>query len=135
MTQQERTPESPAIVEEPRTENKGGAPLGNQNARTHGFYSKVLTEADRRSLAQAVEIAGLDEEIALLRVKIKSIVEHDPDNVELIVRATTTLARLALARAAIAKDEDKDDELKQTLLEVLNKLALPPGLGIGGAIK
>jgi len=30
-----------------RKEKKRGAPKGNQNARKHGFYSKVLDEAER----------------------------------------------------------------------------------------
>jgi uncharacterized protein YjcR len=51
-------------------EKKRGAPRGNQNARKHGFYSRVLDDAEELDFEQATEVEGLDEEIALLRVKI-----------------------------------------------------------------
>ena len=67
---------------------KRGAPKGNQNARKHGFYSKVLDEAERLDFELATGVDGLDEEIALLRVKIKSLLERDPENIKLIMRRT-----------------------------------------------
>ena len=48
-----------------------GAPTGNQNARTHGFYSSRLTEKDQDSLPDAVHLKGLQGEIGLLRLKIR----------------------------------------------------------------
>ena len=59
---------------------KRGAPKGNQNARKHGFYSKVLDEAERLDFELATGVEGIDEEIALIRVKIKSLLERDPEN-------------------------------------------------------
>ena len=73
---------------------KRGAPKGNQNARKHGFYSRVLDEAEQLDLELATDVEGIDDEIALLRVKIKSVLAHDPDNVNLIMQAANTLARL-----------------------------------------
>ena len=72
---------------------RGGQP-GNQNARKHGFYSAVFTGQDKVNLNQAAEINGLDEEIALLRARLKSVVKNDPDNIRLISEAASTLARL-----------------------------------------
>ena len=60
-----------------------GAPRGNQNARKHGFYSKVLNEAEQLDLELVSGVEGIDDEIALLRVKIKSILEKDPENIRL----------------------------------------------------
>ena len=39
---------------------KGGAPPGNQNARKHGFYSKVLAPAEKRILDDASGVDGLE---------------------------------------------------------------------------
>jgi hypothetical protein len=72
---------------------RGGQP-GNQNARKHGFYSSVFTRQDRASLKQASAISGLDEEIALLRARLRSVMKNDPDNLRLISEASSTLARL-----------------------------------------
>jgi len=35
-----------------------GAPRGNQNARKHGFYSRVLNEARKLQLVDARDVVG-----------------------------------------------------------------------------
>jgi len=111
---------------------KRGAPKGNQNARKHGFYSKVLDEAERLDLELAQGVEGIDDEIALLRVKIKSILENDPENIKLIMQATDTLAKLVRTRYKITKEQKKG--LKEAIGNVLRDVALPLGIGIGAAI-
>jgi len=44
-----------------------GAPRGNQNARKHGFYSRVLDEAQKLQLDEAREVEGIDEAICPLQ--------------------------------------------------------------------
>jgi hypothetical protein len=107
---------------------KRGAPRGNQNARKHGFYSKVLNEAEQLDFELAAGVEGIDDEIALLRVKIKSILEHDPENVKLIMRATNTLERLVRTRYNITREQKKG--LKEAIGNVLRDVALPLGIGI-----
>ena len=109
-----------------------GAPKGNQNARKHGFYSKVLDEAERLDFELASGVEGIDDEIALLRVKIKSILEKDPDNVKLIMQATNALARLVRTKYNISKKDKKG--LKEAIANVLRDIALPLGIGIGTTI-
>ncbi len=111
---------------------KRGAPEGNQNARKHGFYSKVLDEAEQLDFALATGVEGIDDEIALLRVKIKSILEHDPENFKLIMQATSTLARLVRTRYNISQEDRKG--LKEAIGNVLRDVALPLGIGIGTTI-
>jgi len=109
-----------------------GAPKGNQNARKHGFYSKVLDEAEQLDLELATGVEGIDDEIALLRVKIKSILAHEPDNVKLIMQVTDTLARLVRVKYNISKKDKKG--LKEAIGNVLKDIALPLGIGIGTTI-
>ena len=115
-----------------KANRKRGAPRGNQNARKHGFYSRVLDEAERLDLELAQGVEGIDDEIALLRVKIKSILESDPENVRLIMEATNTLARLVRTRYNITKEQKKG--LKEAIGNVLKDIALPLGIGIGTTI-
>jgi hypothetical protein len=105
---------------------KRGAPQGNQNARKHGFYSPVLDEDEKRDLIQATLVEGLDEEIALLRVKLKSVVRHDPDNIKLIMQASESLAKLLLAKYNLSKSDKKS--LKEGITTVLREIALPLGI-------
>jgi len=111
---------------------KRGAPKGNQNARKHGFYSKVLDETEKLDFEIASSVDGIDDEIALLRVKIKSVLEHDPENIKLIMRATNTLERLIRTKYNITKDQKKG--LKEAIGNVLRDVALPLGIGIGTTI-
>jgi hypothetical protein len=114
------------------TRKKRGAPEGNQNARKHGFYSKVLTDEELRDFRQVTKVEGLDEEIALLRVKIKSIVENDPDNLKLIVKALSTLEKLVRTRYRIGREDRKG--LRDAVTTVLRDIALPLGIGIGSRL-
>ena len=110
---------------------KRGAPKGNQNARKRGFYARVLDEAEQVDFELASGVEGIDDEIALLRVKIKSILSHDPENIKLIMQVTNTLARLVRTRYNITKEQKKG--LKEAIANVLRDIALPLGIGIGAA--
>lgn len=111
---------------------KRGAPAGNQNARKHGFYSMVLDEEEQLDFEQATLVEGLDDEIAMLRVRIKSVLRHDPDNMKLIAQATNALARLVSTKYNIRKD-DKNG-LREAINNVLKDVALPLGIGFIGKI-
>ena len=115
-----------------KTGRKRGDPKGNQNARKHGFYSKVLDEAEQLDFELATGVEGIDDEIALLRVKIKSVLTHDPENIKLITRATDALAKLVKTRYNITKEQKKG--LKEAMGNVLKDIALPLGIGIGEAV-
>ena len=105
---------------------KRGAPKGNESAKKSDFYSKVLDEAERLDFELATGVEGIDDEIALLRVKIKSILEHDPENVKLIMQATNALERLIRTRYKITKEQRKG--LKEAIGNVLRDIAVPLGI-------
>lgn len=115
------------MAEKPK--RKRGAQKGNQNARKHGFYSKVLDEAEQLDFELAAGVEGFDDEIALLRVKIKSLLENDPENIKLLMDATNTLVRLVKTKYNITKEQKKG--LKEAIENVLKDIAIPLGLGIG----
>ena len=84
-----------------------GAPRGNQNARKHGLYSRVLDENQRLQLARARAVKGIDEEIAIMRVKLFTLLEKYPERVELQIRAIATIARMVRTRLRINEAFDK----------------------------
>ncbi len=114
------------MVEE--TSRKRGAPKGNQNARKHGFYSRVLDQTEQLDFELATSVEGIDDEIALLRVKIKSLLVNNPENIRLIMQATSTLARLVRTRYNISKKDKKG--LKEAITNVLRDVAIPLGIAI-----
>lgn len=116
-----------------KTKRKQGGQPDNQNARKHGFYSKVLDEAARLDFELASGVEGIDDEIALLRVKIKSILEKDPGNIQLIMQATNTLAGLVKTSYNMTREQKKG--LTEAITTVLKDIALPMGIGIGATLK
>jgi len=86
---------------------RANAPGGSQSVKKQGFYSRVLDEAEKLDFELASGVDGIDEEIALLRVKIKSIMGDDPKNLKLLVEATNALERLIRTRYKITKEQRK----------------------------
>lgn len=81
------------------TENSGvkrrrGAQPGNQNARK--YDPSVFTPEDGELLGRgySVAIEGIDKSIAIIRTKIKSLLRESPSNYNLILIATSSLAKL-----------------------------------------
>lgn len=113
-----------------KAKGKRGAPKGNQNARKHGFYARVLDEAERLDFELASGVEGIDDEIALLRVKLKSLLESEPENINLLMQATNALARLVKTKYNISKEQRKG--LKEAIGNVIRDIAIPLGIGVGG---
>ena len=113
------------------TARKKGGQKGNKNAVKHGFYSRVLDEAEKLDYETAAGVEGIDDEIALLRVKIKSVLEKDPENVKLIMQATNTLAGLVRTRFNTTREQQKG--LREAIGNVIKDIAIPLGINIGSA--
>jgi hypothetical protein len=86
-----------------RIRRQRGAQPGNQNARKHGYYSKAIPPEMEMDILAAGAIRDIDGEIALTRAKIKSIIKHDPDNIDILLRAISTLERLVRTRSQIPR--------------------------------
>ena len=108
------------------TKRPADAAKGNHNTGKHAFYSRVLDDAEKLDLELAHDVEGLDNEIALLRVKIKSLLEKDPENVKLIMEATNILARLVKTRYNITREQQKG--LTEAIAQVLKEVAIPLGI-------
>jgi len=100
-----------------------GGQKGNQNARTHGFYSKTLTPQQQEALQDAAGLDGLDQEIAVLRLKIASVVENDPQNINVLMTAMSLLARLLQTKQLL--DKQDRHKLVEAIQAVLRDVAAP----------
>lgn len=103
-----------------------GAPLGNNNAIKHGFYSRQFKKADLDALA-ASNSSGLKDEIAMLRLFIGRVVALGVD-VDNLPEAISLLRVLCLATAGMSRllkteylISGKANELNTALDEALLK--------------
>ena len=94
-----------------------------------GFYRRALDEAERIEFEEASQVEGLDEEIALLRLKLRELVERQPDRIDLHLEAANIIARLVKTRYQITKEQKKS--LKEAITKVLTEVAVPLGIGVG----
>ena len=115
-----------------KAKGKRGTPKGNHDIDKPAFYTKVLDEAERLDFELASGVEGIDDEIALLRVKIKSLLDNEPENIRLIMQMTNALERLVKTRYSISKEQRKG--LKEAIGNVLRDIALPLGIGIGAVL-
>jgi hypothetical protein len=91
-----------------------------------GFYSYALGEAERLELEEAREIEGLDEEIAILRLRLRSLLAAEPDRLDLHLKMAEAIAKLVKTRYNISKEGKKS--LKAAITKVLTEIAIPLGM-------
>ncbi len=112
---------------------KKGAPRGNLNALKHGYYSRILDEAEMVDFSLATGVEGIDEEIALLRLEIKkSIAGGDDRNLKILVKAMGVLEKLVRTRYQITSTQRRG--LKEAIENVIRDIFVPLGVNIGGAV-
>jgi len=103
-----------------KKETKKDAPVSR-------FYENGLDEPRQADFEKARAVEGLDDEIALLRIKLRELVNSDPDRLDLCLRAADTIARLVSTRHRMTGRQKQS--LKEAVTKVLTEIAIP----IGGA--
>ena len=85
--------------------------------RPQEFYEEALSKAERVRLSRAKQVQGLDEEIALLRLRLSRLTEEQPENLELLIKGIGMLVRAVSAKYKLSHKAEED--LYQSLLGVL----------------
>jgi len=88
------------------------------------FYASALSEAERVRLPRARRMEGLDEEIALLRVRLRRLLEERPEDTSLLLRLASLLVRAVAVRYRISPRAEED--LFRSVMGVLK--------GVGGVL-
>ena len=91
-----------------------------------GFYGQALDEAEKLELEQARGVDGIDEEIAILRVKLRELIVEQPQRFDLHLKMVNAIARLVMTRYNITKEQKKS--LKEAITRVLTEIAIPLGI-------
>ena len=81
------------------------------------FYEQALDEAEGTDLAGAREVDGLDEEIALLRVRLRSLLSERPEDLTLMFKGVELLTKAVSARYRMSKGDR--NELSESLAKVV----------------
>lgn len=105
---------------------------GDRREQAQEFYGRVLSRAQRVRLARARQVQGLDEEIALLRLKLQQLVQEHPENLDLLLKGINLLIRAVATRYKLspAATEDLAESIRGVLKGVGAAL-VPEELGDG----
>ena len=76
-----------------------------KRARTtpRGFYLRALSEAERIAFREAMQVEGLDQEMALLRVRLLNAITKEPEDLPLMFKGIELLARVVATRFRLGK--------------------------------
>jgi hypothetical protein len=91
------------------------------------FYAGSLSEAEQVALAEAAEVENLGDEIAVLRVRLKTALDEYPEDYTLLVRGIGILTRAVATQYRLSPRASKD--LAERFAAVLNSVGdqiLPP---------
>ncbi len=111
------------------TKPRPGGQLVNQYAHRTGYSSGVFTSAAKANITRATHIIGLEDEIALLRAGLKSLVISMPVNVRLIAHLASTVARLIRTNQKLGFETVAHVERKR----LASLFVLAPALGLSKA--
>jgi len=88
------------------------------------IYAQALSEAEQVLLSEVRDVEGLDEEIALLRVRLATMLAQHPENSDLLLKGVGTLVKAVATKYRLSKKAKQN--LSDAITEVLK--------GIGGAL-
>jgi hypothetical protein len=84
---------------------RGGQP-GNRNARKHGFYSVSLDPDETCRVLNIINLEHVDPQIAVMRVKLGSVLKTCPQNRRVLLEACKTIAAVYAARDRSLRPSD-----------------------------
>ncbi len=71
--------------------------------RAKRFYEKALTKAEKDDFPVALEVEGVDQEIALLRLRLRTALEKQPEDLQLMLRGVVMLVQALAAKYRLPK--------------------------------
>ena len=95
------------------------------------FYREALSQAERLRIPGARQVMGLEEEIALMRVRLVSQAQEHPDSFELLIKGVSLLVRAVATQYRLSPAAQH--HLEQSIVGVLDSVGRNLGLGEYGA--
>jgi hypothetical protein len=104
-----------------QTKRKRGGQPGNQNGRTHGFYSSFLTPDEINQFCKIANTERVSLDIALLRIKLQCFIKKAPENSRVLNEVIRLMARRFTAQYHL--DRTERSRLKAVVAAILEQAA------------
>ncbi|HEY7269687.1 MAG TPA: hypothetical protein VH951_07660 [Dehalococcoidia bacterium] len=92
------------------------APKKGRRHSPRSFYEEALSEAERADLPRAHAVEGIDEEIAALRLRLKTALLDRPSNFDLMLKGVGLLVRAVVAKYGLGGGDR--DALEASMLNL-----------------
>jgi hypothetical protein len=96
-------------------------------ADKHGYYYSVLSDDEKIAYRLALDSEGFEQEIALLKARMKCMLPLYPYNPSILLRILSILERLQKTQSTVFKKDDSS-RLEKAVENVFIKHHLPLGL-------
>ena len=97
-------------------------------ATEESFYASALSEAERADFDEARRVEGLDEEVALLRLRLREALGDEPQDFKLLQNGVRLLVQALLARHRLSpKQAENLSEAAANLLEEFGEVLREAG--------
>ncbi len=120
----EPNPDHSSLDPEEEARFEAGLKAAMEITRKHGYYYSVLGEQERIDYVMALAHDDEDE-IALLRAQIKSVLALYPGKFSIFARLMGLLERMRRTRRAASMHQDKTAQLQAAVENVFRNLPLP----------
>ena len=104
---------------------------GRRERRT-SFYEEALTEGEQALMSEALEMEGLDGEIALLRVKLQQALVERPENMEVLMKGVGLLVRAVATQYRLSPKAK--EQLTDSIVGILEGIGESLGLPLNGSL-
>ena len=96
------------------------------------FYDEALSQAERSDFPVALDVDGVDDEIALLRLRLRTALEEHPEDLPLMFRGIDLLTRALATRFLLSKDDRTAvgasiAELREEVIALIESAAVAQG--------
>jgi len=71
------------------------------------FYEEVLTRTERHDFRVALDVEGVDQEIAMLRLRLRAAMKEHPEDLQLMLRGVVMLVQALAAKYRLPKADQE----------------------------
>lgn len=96
-------------------------------AEPESFYAEALTAAERLRVPRARGDQSVDDEIALLRLRLLRYMRDNPEDMAFVLRSVRMVVQTAAVRYRLSPKAS--DDLAQSIAEVVNRIGGALGIG------
>jgi hypothetical protein len=83
-------------------------PRLQRSRRTRPFYERALSAAEREGLDEARALHGIDEEVALLRLRLREALAGQPEDWDVLLGGVRLLIQALLAQRRLSGQQAED---------------------------